>query len=70
MLSDIEQYLGLIGSLQYYIKDYAAKAAPLEEWKALLLKNSPLKGQAWKNFIYKMLLDNPTTLELEVFKIL
>ena len=30
-LSDIKQYLGLIRSLQYYIKDYAAKAALLEE---------------------------------------
>lgn len=69
-LSDIEQYLGLIRSLQHYIKDYAAKAAPLKEWKALLLKNSPLKGQAWKNFVHKMLLDNPTILELEAFETL
>lgn len=30
-LSDIEQYLGLVRSLQHYIKDYTAKAALLEE---------------------------------------
>ena len=43
-LSGVERYLGLVGPLRHYIKDYMAKAAPLEERKALLLKGSPAKG--------------------------
>ena len=69
-LADVEQYLSLVGSLHHYIKDYAAKATPLEEQKALLLKGSPLKGQARKNFVNKTMLHNPTTLELEAFNVL
>lgn len=66
-LSDVERYLGLVGSLRHYIKDYVAKAAPLEERKALLLKGSPAKGQAGRNFVNKKLLHNPTTAELQAF---
>lgn len=69
-LADIERYLGLVGSLRHYIKNYAAKAAPLEERKALLLKGSPPKGQAQKNFMNKTLLQEPTTFELQAFETL
>ena len=56
-LADIEHYLSLTGSLQHYIHNYAAKAAPLKDRKVLLLKQSPVKGQAQHDFVQRTILN-------------
>ena len=69
-LADIEHYLSLTGSLQYYIHNYAAKAAPLKDRKVLLLKQSPVKGQAQHDFVQRTILNQSIPAEEESFKTL
>ena len=43
-LQELKAYLGLTSWLDIYIKKYAQKAAPLQQWKTRLLQNALAKG--------------------------
>ena len=70
-LGKLEHYLGLTGYLRTGVHYYAQLAAPLQELKTRLLKDSPAtKGRPRKKYASTLLLDTPTPAELTSFECL
>ena len=67
-LKDLETYFEMTGYLRDYVEHYAQKAEALQRRKTALLKNSPIKGTARKNFSCRTLMENLSQDELNSYE--
>jgi hypothetical protein len=66
-LKDLKKYLDAIDWLKDYVVYYAQKAESLQERKTNLLKNDLIKKKSRKFFNLKILIENSSSVELDVY---
>jgi hypothetical protein len=66
-LKDLKKYLDAIDWLRDYVVYYAQKAELFQERKTNLLKNESIKKKSRKFFNLKILIENSSSIELNVY---
>ncbi len=67
ILKDLKKYLEVIDWLRNYVTYYAQKSKSLQKRKTNLLKEESIKKKSRKFFSVKILIENPSTVELKTY---